>query len=1343
MWITRVAEAKKIFYTSGIIFWGKGGMKVVAISGILFAILVGSIFLFHKSISFAEHVSPDVVHGWSDTVVFSQIKVAGNGGSTDEFIELYNPTEEEISLAGWKIGKYTKSNTSTEQLIEIAQIPEGERIAGYGYYLLSHASHIPIDGVVADIIYSPVESTETLSDHNTVVLLDAQGLVVDLVGYGEATLFEGVGPAIAPTSVQGIMRKIGGDNGNGIDTNSNVDDWFRTTPGPRNSASDPRGLPVVTHAPVATFVVSDGNEDNEFFIGQEILFDATLSNDDADGGVVVQYLWNFGNGATSTVFTPTTTHVYDAVGTYSVTLSVLDLDNEVGSVQLELVVLDPNDFPVDEEEGEPVDDGTDDEQSPGEQMTGGLVINEFVSEPISGEKEWIELYNASSSTIDLSGVSVWDGAGKIASPTGTIAAGAFFIIELSSSKLNNSGDRIMLKDQFENILDQVTYGSWDDDVVSDNAKKPTSPNSVARNVDGRDTDRDIDDFTETTTVTKGGANTITSPEPLPSSSSSGGGGGGSGSQNTTPSVGGSMQGVVVINELVSNPLEDQDEFVELYNSGSEVVQLTGWWIEDGSKAKTLLSGVLLPQGYVAIDNPKGKLNNNGDIVTVFSANGTTVDWLAYGDWVGTNHPPAPEKGKSLSRKKDGVSTGKAGTDFTITDTITKGGANVISTIDSEDNDKETFSKKETPSSNGIAIAELFPNPSKASGFDEFIELYNGGGASISLKGWKLKDASKKSFTLPEVVIQPEQFLVFYKKDTGIALNNSGSETVYLFDSTGEEKGAVSYTGAVPKDQSFVLSESGWVWTTTPTPGKTNTVSENLPPIAVIDFDDEVPVGMEVTFDASRSSDPEGGEVSVEWVVEEKSSKGSLVSHTFGATGVYQVMVTLLDSHGAETSQELVITVKDKDAFIGGPVLSEEADLLGLRIEEIYPYPNTGEEEFIELFHGGLFPLNLSLYQIDDAVGGSRPYKIPSETIIEPGQYLVFTGSQTGLTLNNSSDSVRLLSPIGLPIQEVSYGSTIKQASYSNIKGNWEWSMVPTPGKENVNQPPVSKKSSVSTSVKKAMVTSGKKVSTGSKVKPVYETTLAGVRTRNVGDKVQTEGVVSVLPGVYGSQYFYLVDALKNEGEVSSGVQVYMYSREFPEVAIGDRVRLTGELVKSNGELRIKMTEAKDIQILSSGTVPLPKEVEIAGIAEPYEGWLVSVTGEVTEVKSTHLYVDDGSEEIKVYFKQGAKINAKLYRVGDTVQVTAQVNRTKTGYQLLPRSQDDLVKISEAETPETFVVAGTVGSAAATAKMYLTTTAAGITSVLLGLAARARGAMVLEFLKRVGGVALAVMQRWRG
>ncbi|MFA5129175.1 MAG: lamin tail domain-containing protein [Patescibacteria group bacterium] len=228
---------------------------------------------------------------------------------------------------------------------------------------------------------------------------------------------------------------------------------------------------------------------------------------------------------------------------------------------------------------------------------GDVVINEFVSDPAEGG-EWIEIFNKKNFEINLTGWKLEDGAGTIATLDTTITANGFQTIELSSSKLNNSGDIIKLKTSDGTIIDQVAYGNWDDGNISDNAPKASDPNSVARKIDGDDTDNDLADFSETTTLTKNSANTITAP---PSEET----GGVSTPEETTPSAPPSWPvGSLLINEFVADPADNEVEWIEIFNPGNALINLTGWTLEDGGETVTTLSGSVGPLGFFCFRETK-------------------------------------------------------------------------------------------------------------------------------------------------------------------------------------------------------------------------------------------------------------------------------------------------------------------------------------------------------------------------------------------------------------------------------------------------------------------------------------------------------------------------------------------------------------------------------------------------------------------------------------------------------------------------------------------------------------------------------------------------------------------
>lgn len=182
-------------------------------------------------------------------VVISQI--FGGGGNTGapythDFIELYNPTSETVSLNGWKLeyaskdGGFPSSNNMTLS----------GALAPGGYFLIEQAA-----GKNSPAALPTPDASGSLALGGTdgkVRLSDASGAVVDMVGYGAATTFEGSGPTKVLSTTTAAIRKasVAGGNDRGQDTDNNATDFEVGSPAPRNSAS-PSDVPsVVTVQPV-------------------------------------------------------------------------------------------------------------------------------------------------------------------------------------------------------------------------------------------------------------------------------------------------------------------------------------------------------------------------------------------------------------------------------------------------------------------------------------------------------------------------------------------------------------------------------------------------------------------------------------------------------------------------------------------------------------------------------------------------------------------------------------------------------------------------------------------------------------------------------------------------------------------------------------------------------------------------------------------------------------------------------------------------------------------------------------------------------------------------------------
>jgi DNA/RNA endonuclease YhcR with UshA esterase domain len=917
--------------------------------------------------------------------------------------------------------------------------------------------------------------------------------------------------------------------------------------------------------------------------------------------------------------------------------------------------------------------------APAEPGVGDVVVNEFVSDPAEGE-EWIELYNKKSFDINLAGWTLEDGVGTISTLSGTIASGGFQVIELSSSRLNNDGDIIKLKKSDGTIIDQVSYGAWDDGNKADNAPKASDPNSTARKTDGGDTDNDLTDFAATSTLTKGTANIITAP---PSS------GGGTLPADTTPSSPPSWPiGSLLINEFVADPADGGNEWIEFYNSTNETINLANWTLEDGAETSTALSGSVGALGFYILEKPKGILNNTGDLIVLVDPAGTIVDQVAYGNWDDgdtSDNAPAASDPNSVSRKTDGQNTNNDFNDFSAS-APTKNATNAGGTLP----DSGNYSKD-------IIINEIFPNPKGSDSLNEFIELKNTSAAEIDLTGWKLSDASTKTYTIKtadftSVKIKPNEFFLLYRKTTGIALNNSGTEAAKLYGPDGALVASTEYSGSVAEETSFSRSEADYFWTTTPTPGKENIITKkNQPPKAAISASAEAEVGETIIFDASDSIDPDGDALNFSWSFGDGNlGQGESASHTYQKKGKFKIILMVKDASGGTDTAEQYIKIISPDAAenVSETSGTEESQII---ISEALPNPEGSDEtEWIELYNPSNEPFDLSGWKLDDDEAGSRPYKIPEGATIGAGKYLIFKKEQTKLALNNTYDSIRILDPDGEIFFETSYDDVTEDAAWArDNSGSFKWTTKLTPGTKNIFE----------FKEKVAAKKSSSKKSTA-----FVATTLSEIRNLDLNDGVKIQGQVIVEPGILGTQIFYIADP-----EACPGIQIYMYKKDFPKLNLGDLVEISGVLSESGGEKRIKVAAKNDIRILGQKEIPPPLAAKLNEVDESLEGCLVSATGEITEKNGSNLYLGDDDGELRVYFKSTLSFPKPKIKIGENWDVTGIVSQTKIGFRLLPRYETDLKIKTPAETEELSATEAPTETSGNNINLYL-----GAASGLLGL-----------------------------
>jgi hypothetical protein len=524
----------------------------------------------------------------------------------------------------------------------------------------------------------------------------------------------------------------------------------------------------------------------------------------------------------------------------------------------------------------------------------------------------------------------------------------------------------------------------------------------------------------------------------------------------------------------------------------------------------------------------------------------------------------------------------------------------------------------------IVINEVLSDPTDTANDKEFIEIKNNGDTEIDLSGFYTDDiegGSSPKLIASGTKIEAGGYLVFYMK--GI-LNNDG-DSARLLNPDKTLVTEVAFGKGASKDVSFARKTDGtYEWTTKNTPGGENVFDVIVPTPTPTPTPVPTPTSTP-TPTATPTSSP---------------TPTSTPTPTPSSTPDYSWAKFLI-------------------------------------VNEALPDPagNDGENEFIEIKNTFGQAIDLSNFYIDDAEGGSSPYKIPAGTTIEANNFLVFYSRDTKISLNNTSgDSARLLYPDKKLLTEMSFDKSPKaDNSYARkTDGSYDWTAEPTPGEENSfvdadsdtdSTPTPTPKTSATTSpasstkpkTKAASSVSAPKILAGTTVKyarksaktgtmapskDVLEIKIEDLKQTPIGTMIKVRGTVSQNPGTFDQQLMYLA---------GSGVGVYLSQGVFPELAIGDTVTVTGVLAKPSKEFFVVVGGPEDIVKDGAGDIPTPHKINISEITEENIGWLVSVEGEITQKEKDHLTLKDGDKQLEILLAKETN-----FKVGDRVVVTGIV-----------------------------------------------------------------------------------------
>ena len=446
-----------------------------------------------------------------------------------------------------------------------------------------------------------------------------------------------------------------------------------------------------------------------------------------------------------------------------------------------------------------------------------LVITEIMQNPkaVSDTNgEWFEVFNPGAATINMNGWTIRDNdleshliQTDVFIPAGSYAVlarnanvsqngGVTAVYQYSNFSLGNGADEVVLVRPDSSIADQTLYdggSAWPD------------PNGASMVLSTINDDNNV------------GSNWSTSSETIA-------GGSDKGTPGSGPDVGSGGSGGtdLVITEIMQNPSAVSDasgEWFEVYNPGSQDVNMNGWTIADHDlESHTITTDVIVSAGGYAVlaNNSNSATNGNiavdyqwanftlangADEVVLYRADSSIADEVSYD---GGSAWPDPTGASmeliSVSADND------LGSNWTVAVDLIPG---------STDYGTPAGGAGGTPPTGGtdLMVSEIMQNPSAvADGSGEWFEVYNPGTASVNMNGWTIRDNDTDSFTITsDVLVAPGGFAVL--GINGNQSTNGGIEVDYVFSGMALSNSADEIVLVRP-DSSIadeVLYDGGPVW----------------------------------------------------------------------------------------------------------------------------------------------------------------------------------------------------------------------------------------------------------------------------------------------------------------------------------------------------------------------------------------------------------------------------------------------------------------------------------------------------------------------------------------------------
>lgn len=201
-------------------------------------------------------------------LIISEVQFETKNQASDEFIEIYNPVDQEVDLRCWSLEKYAAKNVANEIPTLTTLIPSTKfqgRIRGKSFFLITSSS--TKEKYQGDLNYP---ESYSLANNNVIILKKPNGEISDLIGYGnnkeKIHSFETQPFLFNSLDNKTIQRK------NLIDSNNNSRDFWLRLATPENSyhSRSPRNdfidLSDISLEEFNVFTTTTGEEQSRYFL---------------------------------------------------------------------------------------------------------------------------------------------------------------------------------------------------------------------------------------------------------------------------------------------------------------------------------------------------------------------------------------------------------------------------------------------------------------------------------------------------------------------------------------------------------------------------------------------------------------------------------------------------------------------------------------------------------------------------------------------------------------------------------------------------------------------------------------------------------------------------------------------------------------------------------------------------------------------------------------------------------------------------------------------------------------------------------------------------------------------